>query len=143
MAEYNGAHVDHSLEMFRNNLGAGGGAGYSKGYQFDGQVEAAGSGDTAPVTERELEEAHDVIREKLQARFTSFRKAFKEIDENRSGRVTKTEVRGRLHGRRSDSLPWQLSTVERHVSVACQRRAILAQRAPAASTARLCRACSF
>ena len=33
-----------------------------------------------------------MIREKLQTRFTSFREAFKVIDENRSGRVSKTEV---------------------------------------------------
>ena len=90
--EYNGGHVDHSLEMFRTGVGMGAGAGYAQGYRFDGDVEASGGGDNAPVTEKELEAAHDIIREKLQARFTSFRKAFKEIDENRSGRVTKVEA---------------------------------------------------
>lgn len=92
MAEYNGAHVDHSLEMFRTGVGAGAGAGYGPGYRFDGTVDDAGVGDRAPITEKEVEEAHDMIREKLQTRFTSFREAFKVIDENRSGRVSKTEV---------------------------------------------------
>ena len=92
MAEYNGAHVDHSLEMFRTGVGAGAGAGYGPGYRFDGTVDNAGAGDRAPITEKEVEEAHDMIREKLQTRFTSFREAFKVIDENRSGRVSKTEV---------------------------------------------------
>lgn len=51
-----------------------------------------GEGDTGPVTERELEVAHDMIREKLVARFASFRKAFRAVDEDNSGRVSKIEA---------------------------------------------------
>ena len=42
-------------------------SGYSKGYVFDGEVANSGAGDTAPITEFELESAHDTIRLKLQA----------------------------------------------------------------------------
>lgn len=39
-----GHHVDHSLEMWRNGEGMGGGGGYVAGYRFDGDVAAVGKG---------------------------------------------------------------------------------------------------
>ena len=92
--EDNGSHVDHSLEMFRTGVGAGGGAGHAsvKGYRFDGDVAKVGAGDPKPVSAEEIEAAHDIIRDKLKGRFATFRRAFREIDENNSGRVTKLEA---------------------------------------------------
>lgn len=87
-------HVDHALEMYRTGHGAGGGAGHSsiQGYLFDGDVAEVGAGDTQPVTEAEVEIAHDIIRDKLKNRFSTFRRAFRTVDENNSGVVSKLEA---------------------------------------------------
>ena len=55
----NDGHVDHSLEMFRTGHAMGG------NYKYDGEVAASGRDEHGPVTEKELETAHDLLREKL------------------------------------------------------------------------------
>jgi len=77
-------HVDHALEAFRQGSAMG-------GYTFDGVVDKIGAGDDAPVTDEELERAHDIIREKVTTRFSTFRRAFRMIDEDRSGKVSEYE----------------------------------------------------
>ena len=104
-AEYtedDGSHVDHALEMFRTGQGMGGGDGYrgnmrDGGYRFDGHVAAVGSDghdakNTAAVSSEELKQVHNLLREKIKTRFSTFRKGFRQVDENNSGRVTKTEA---------------------------------------------------
>jgi len=81
-----GGHVDHALEMWRNGESAGG------LYQFDGVIDTMGAGDSRPVTDRELEQAHDLIRSKLTDKFGSLRKAFRNLDENSNGKVDRTEA---------------------------------------------------
>jgi hypothetical protein len=95
-----GRHIDHSLEMFREGWqGAGGGRGHGggghssqRGYKFDGDVAKLGAGDKLPVTDFELEMAHDAIRERLLTRFHTVRRAFRMIDEDNSGKVDKLEA---------------------------------------------------
>jgi len=79
-------HVDHALEMWRNGKSAGG------LYQFVGVVDTIGAGDNKPVTDKELEEAHDLIRSKLTDKFGNLRKAFRNLDENFNNKVDRTEA---------------------------------------------------
>jgi len=80
------AHVDHNLEMFREGHAAGG------RYEFDGDVVAVGDEDDSPVTDQELEKAHDAIRDLMNNKFSTFRKAFRELDEDRSGSIKPIEL---------------------------------------------------
>jgi len=89
-------HVDHALEMFREGHAIGDHTadnltGLRGGYRFDGEVAAIGAGDHAPVTAAELEIAHDLIREKVKMRWGELKNAFRTVDEDKSGAVTKLE----------------------------------------------------
>ena len=48
--------------------------------------------DNAPVTAPELEKAHDLIRSQVTTRWSSFRKAFRALDADASGKVDRTEA---------------------------------------------------
>lgn len=88
------AHVDQSLEMFREGRAAGGGRGQglADGSRYDGNVSKVGEGDKGPPpTMEEMERAHDQIRNYAQTKFESFRNAFRKLDEDGSGTVTKLE----------------------------------------------------
>jgi len=89
-------HVDHALEMFREGHAIGDHTadnltGLRGGYRFDGEVADIGAGDHAPVTAAELEIAHDLIREKVKMRWGELKNAFRTVDEDKSGAVTKLE----------------------------------------------------
>ena len=48
--------------------------------------------DNLPVTDAELEMAHDMIREKVANRYGTFRKAFRQLDADGSGKCDRNEV---------------------------------------------------
>jgi len=93
--EHGSGYVDHSLEMWRTGKAMGGGRGehgsYSSGYRFDGKVDRIGETDTSVPTMEEVERAHDAIRHYANTRWKTFRKAFNDLDTDRSGKVTKLE----------------------------------------------------
>jgi len=60
--------------------------------RYDGKVDAIGHGDNdPPPTKDEMERAHDQIRNYAMTRWDTFRKAFRNLDEDQSGSVTKME----------------------------------------------------
>lgn len=81
-----GRHVDHALEMWRNGKSAGG------IYQFDGDIDDVGEGDAKPVSDQELEQAHDMIRAQITTKFKNLRQAFQKLDEDRSGKLSRVEA---------------------------------------------------
>lgn len=61
-------------------------------YAFDGHVADMGAGDTKPVSDDEIERAHDTIREHVVTRFGTMARCFREVDEDHSGFVDRTEA---------------------------------------------------
>jgi len=47
--------------------------------------------DNSPVTDEELELAHDMIRDRLSTRFATFRRAFRMLDADGSGKCERNE----------------------------------------------------
>jgi len=82
--------VDHSLEMYREGHGMGDGH-YTMGYRFDGVVDEVGANDTHPPTMEEIEQAHDLVRDQVQMRWPTMRKAFRMVDWDKDGKVSKLE----------------------------------------------------
>jgi len=89
-AKKHSSHVDHALEMWRSGHATGGNR-HDTRYRFDGKVDMVGEGDEMPVSVEEVERAHDQIRDYACTRWSSLSKAFNNLDEDRSGKVTKLE----------------------------------------------------
>lgn len=87
-----GKSVDHALEMFRNRQAMGGAGVYGQNYVFDGEVAELGAGDDKPVTDKEIERAHDVIREHVLTRFGTMARCFRMVDEDHSGFIDRIEA---------------------------------------------------
>ena len=91
--------TDHAAEMYKRGIAMGGrgdgksakevvaGGGYVPGAV--GKVKV----DKRPVTDKELESAHDRIRHMVAMNFGGFRKAFRMIDFDGSGKIEPSEVR--------------------------------------------------
>lgn len=90
-------HVDHALEMYREGNAMG---GY---YQFDGTVDKVGEYDTTDEgvdpndpeymlrLDKEIREARRILEDLVNTKWEVLRKAFFAIDEDRSGKISRTE----------------------------------------------------
>lgn len=78
-------HVDHNLEFFREGLAAGG------INMFDGKVDAVAENDATPPTESEIQEALKQLKTHVVMRSFQLRKAFRNIDEDKDGKVSELE----------------------------------------------------
>jgi len=90
------AAVDHSLAMFRSGAGAGhrGGEAHQIGGS-GGYLPGMGNQNdmcVKPVSDDELEKAHDRIRCHLTTRWSTFRKAFRSLDFDFSGKIDSSEA---------------------------------------------------
>ena len=64
--------------MFPTDFGAG-------SYEFG---DVAGDTDTAPITDKEMQQAHELIRFSVMNKYPTLSKAFRAIDENKSNMVS-------------------------------------------------------
>ena len=100
------AHVDHALACFRGGQAIGDASLHKEQAYRPGEVHAPGKNDTQPITEEELEYAHDLIRHRITNRFAQFRRAFQMIDEDSSGKVrpgVRAPATGVREGQREDA----------------------------------------
>lgn len=91
--------TDHATEMHRRGIAMGHmGRGVSReahtaaGGYLPGKTAAPGRHDTRPVTDRELEAAHQRIKILVNTKFATMRKAFRSFDFDGSGKIDLSET---------------------------------------------------